>query len=179
MKSKRITLCGSTKFKKEFEAINRQLSLEGNVVYSVAFFAHADNVPLTPDQKTQLDTVHKMKIDNSDGIFVIDVDGYIGESTRNEIEYAEMQGKFVKYLHEFPDLKTICDYEAMKPSASLLHFLNWYEKLNPTDKVSVWSKDGQYKGLFNKDNEQMVTSYFDHIRREEKRARQSEQTISE
>lgn len=114
MNKKRITLCGSTKFKREFEAINRQLSLEGHVVYSVAFFGHADNVPLTPEQKAQLDLVHKMKIDNSDGIFVIDVDAYIGESTRSEIEYAEMQGKFVRYLHEFPDLVTICDYATMK-----------------------------------------------------------------
>lgn len=107
---KRITLCGSTKFKREFEAINKQLSLEGNVVYSVAFFGHADNIPLTDEQKRKLDEVHFAKIDNSDGIFVIDVDGYIGESTSNEIGYAKLQGKFVKYLSSFPDLKTICDY---------------------------------------------------------------------
>ena len=106
---KKITLCGSTKFKKEFEAINRRLSLEGNVVYSVAFFGHADKVPLTAKQKKLLDEVHKRKIDNSEGIFVLDVDGYIGESTRSEIEYAERTGKFVKYLSSFPDLKMICD----------------------------------------------------------------------
>jgi hypothetical protein len=107
--STRITLCGSTKFKKEFEAVNRQLSLEGNVVYSVAFFGHADNVALTPEQKAKLDDVHKRKIDNSDAIFVLDVDGYIGESTASEIHYAESTGKSVFYLSHFPDLVYICD----------------------------------------------------------------------
>jgi hypothetical protein len=117
---KRITLCGSTKFKAEFEAINRQLSLEGNVVYSVAFFGHADNVPLTPEQKATLDEVHKRKIDNSDIIFVVDVDGYIGESTRSEIEYAESTGKRVTYLSSYPDLKWITD-SAMDEYASTLN----------------------------------------------------------
>lgn len=105
----KVTLCGSTKFKREFEAINKQLSLEGHIVYSVAFFGHADNIKLTADQKTALDEVHKRKIDNSDGIFVVDVDGYIGESTRSEIQYAAKTGKVIKYLSSFPDLKMLCD----------------------------------------------------------------------
>lgn len=105
----KITLCGSTKFKREFEAINKQLSLEGHIVYSVAFFGHADKIPLTTEQKTHLDELHKRKIDNSEGILVIDVDGYIGESTQSEIEYAKSNGKVVKYLSGFPDLKMICD----------------------------------------------------------------------
>ena len=111
---KRITLCGSTKFKTEFEAINKQLTLEGNIVYSVSFFGHADKVPLTVEQKELLDKVHKLKIDNSDGIFVIDVDGYIGESTRSEIYHSEQSGKFVKYLSDFPDLVAMCDSLTLK-----------------------------------------------------------------
>lgn len=117
---KRITLCGSTKFKKAFEVINKQLSLEGVVVYSVAFFAHADNEQLTDDQKKILDEVHKRKIDNSDGIFVIDVDDYIGSSTRSEIEYAESTGKFVAYLSSYPDLKTLVDYATLTLNPSNL-----------------------------------------------------------
>lgn len=109
MKHYRITLCGSTKFKKAFEVLNKQLSLEGSVVYSVAFFAHADNEHLTDAQKAVLDEVHKRKIDNSDAILVIDLDGYIGESTRSEIAYAEQQGKTVKYLSQFPDLQCLVD----------------------------------------------------------------------
>lgn len=112
-KTKRITLCGSTKFKKAFEVINKQLSLEGNVVYTVAFFGHADNIPLTTEQKELLDEVHKLKIDNSDGIFVLDVDNYIGDSTNSEIKHAEMYGKFVKYLSEFPDLMMLVDSETL------------------------------------------------------------------
>lgn len=111
---KKLTLCGSTKFKKEFEAINKQLTLEGNIVYSVAFFGHADNIPLTDEQKKLLDEVHKKKIDNSDGIFVLDVDGYIGESTKSEIKYARQTDKFVKYLSDFPDLKFIADAAMVK-----------------------------------------------------------------
>ncbi len=94
----KITLCGSTKFKNEFEKLNQQLTLEGNIVYSVSCFAHSDNIRFTIEQKEMLDKVHKLKIDNSDGIFVIDVDGYIGESTKSEILHAEKTGKFVKYL---------------------------------------------------------------------------------
>jgi hypothetical protein len=111
---KRVTLCGSTKFKREFEALNRQLTLEGNVVYSVSCFGHADKIPFTVEQKELLDKVHKAKIDNSDGIFVIDVDGYIGESTRSEISHAEQTGKFVKYLSSFPDLIMLCDSVTMQ-----------------------------------------------------------------
>lgn len=106
---KKITLCGSTRFKKEFEVINRQLSLEGHIVYSVSFFPQADNIPLSEEQKILLDKVHKQKIDNSDGIFVVDVDGYIGESTQSEIDYSVNTGKFVKKLSNFPDLKMLCD----------------------------------------------------------------------
>jgi hypothetical protein len=105
----KITLCGSTKFKKEFEVINKQLSLEGHLVYSVAFFTHADKIELTYDQKARLDSVHRQKIDNSEAIFVVDVNGYVGESTQNEIKYAQAGGKIVKFLSNFPDLKFMCD----------------------------------------------------------------------
>lgn len=108
-----ITLCGSTRFKREFEVINRQLTLEGNVVLSVAFFPGADKVEISDEQKVLVDQIHKMKIDLSDGIFVLNVDGYTGESTRSEIAYAESNGKFVKYLSDFPDLVTLCDYATM------------------------------------------------------------------
>lgn len=114
--SKKITLCGSTKYKKAFQVINKQLTLEGNVVYSVAFFGHADNITLTIEQKEILDTVHKKKIDNSDGIFVLDVDGYIGSSTKSEIAHAKITGKFVKYLSNFPDLMMLVDYATIPKS---------------------------------------------------------------
>lgn len=92
-----ITLCGSTKFKKEFEEVNSRLTLEGNVVLSVGVFGHADGVEMTAEQKKELDEIHLQKIDMADEIFVINVGGYIGESTGYEIFYAGKKRKPVNY----------------------------------------------------------------------------------
>jgi hypothetical protein len=94
-----ITLCGSTRFKKEFEEVNKRLSLEGKVVLTVAFFGHADNLNLSTADKATLDKVHLRKIDLVQAIYVINVGGYIGESTKREIAYAKQQGKPI-YYHE-------------------------------------------------------------------------------
>jgi len=96
-----ITLCGSTRFKKEFEEWNEKLTLQGNIVISVGLFGHADNKfknIITDEVKQMLDEIHFRKIDLSDEIFVVDVNGYIGKSTRNEINYAKKLGKKVNYL---------------------------------------------------------------------------------
>lgn len=92
-----ITLCGSTRFKDEFERINKELTLAGNIVISVGCFGHAGDV-FTDEQKIMLDDIHKAKIDLADEIFVINVGGYIGNSTKSEIEYARQHGKIVRYL---------------------------------------------------------------------------------
>lgn len=92
-----ITLCGSTRFKNEFLKAQEELTLQGNIVINVGVFGHSDKEP-TLEQKQMLDEIHKRKIDLSDEIFVINVNGYIGESTRSEIEYAKAHGKVVKYL---------------------------------------------------------------------------------
>lgn len=97
----KITLCGSTKFKEQFEIVNRQLSLQGHIVYSVSFFSHADGIELTDEQKATLDKVHKEKIDNSDAIFVVDVHGYTGASTNTEVQHAFNKGKKVLYLSSY------------------------------------------------------------------------------
>ena len=95
-----ITLCGSTKFKAEYTEIMKKLTLQGKIVISVGLFGHADNEPITNDQKEMLDTLHFRKIDLSHGIFVIDVNGYIGQSTSREIEYARETGKFIQYYSQ-------------------------------------------------------------------------------
>ncbi len=98
-KYKVITLCGSTKFKKEFENTQKQLTLAGNIVISVGLFGHSgDNEVWIEETKEMLDDMHKRKIDMADEIFVINVGGYIGESTKNEIKYAKEKGKRVNYL---------------------------------------------------------------------------------
>lgn len=93
-----ITLCGSTRFKKEFEEQNARLTLEGNIVISVGVFGHANGIKLTEEQKDDLDDIHFRKIDMSDEIFVVDVDGYVGHSTRREIVYAIQSGKRARFL---------------------------------------------------------------------------------
>jgi hypothetical protein len=95
-----ITLCGSTKFKEQFMEINKKLTLDGCIVLSVGTFGHADKIPLTIEQKNKLDALHLRKIDMSDSIFVIDVDGYIGESTRREIEYSKKNNKKIIYYSQ-------------------------------------------------------------------------------
>ena len=94
-----ITLCGSTRFKDAFLETQKRLTLEGNIVISVGLFGHSgDDEVWKEGTKEMLDNMHKRKIDMSDGIFVINVDGYIGESTRSEIDYAIKNGKTVEYL---------------------------------------------------------------------------------
>ena len=98
-KYKIITLCGSTKFRDEFIAEQKRLTLEGNIVISVGLFGHSgDNEVWSESTKEMLDDMHKRKIDLADEIFVINVGGYIGSSTRSEIEYAIKTNKPVNYL---------------------------------------------------------------------------------
>ena len=92
-----ITLCGSTRFKDEFERVNRELTLQGWIVISVGCFGHAGDT-FTEEQKIMLDDIHKRKIDMADAIFVINKDGYIGSSTKSEIEYAKKNAKAIFYL---------------------------------------------------------------------------------
>ena len=94
-----ITLCGSTRFKDEFLEAQKRLTLEGNIVISVGLFGHSgDDVVWTEGVKDMLDRQHLAKIDLADEIHVINVDGYIGDSTRREIAYAEYKGKSITYL---------------------------------------------------------------------------------
>ena len=98
-KYKVITICGSTRFKDEFMETQKRLTLDSNIVISVGLFGHSgDDEVWTAGTKEMLDDMHKRKIDMADEIYVINVGGYIGSSTRAEIEYAKSTGKAVKYL---------------------------------------------------------------------------------
>jgi len=101
-----VTLCGSTRFKEDFFKVQKKLTLEGKIVISVGLFGHSgdkevwegmDEDTLTKT-KEMLDDMHKRKIDMADSIFVINVGGYIGSSTKSEIDYAIKTGKKVEYL---------------------------------------------------------------------------------
>jgi hypothetical protein len=103
-----ITLCGSTKFKDEFISEQKRLTLEGNIVISVGLFGHSgDNEVWSAETKPMLDDMHFRKIDLADEIFVINVGGYIGSSTKNEIEYARNTGKTIKYLEPVENINLL------------------------------------------------------------------------
>jgi hypothetical protein len=96
-------LCGSTRFLEAFQRANLRLTLLGHIVLSIGCDTKSD-VELAlagvvgADAKPALDELHKRKIDLADEVLVLNVGGYIGESTRSEIEYAEKLGKPIDYL---------------------------------------------------------------------------------
>lgn len=94
-----ITLCGSTRNKLIFEEWNARLTLEGNVVFSCGVWVHMGH-DVSDEQKRMLDHIHKIKIDMSDEIFVIDENVRVGSSTQNEIEYAKLIGKTVRFMSQ-------------------------------------------------------------------------------
>ena len=103
-----ITLCGSTRFKDDFMREQKRLTLEGNIVISVGLFGHSGDSEVWENKtegeltrtKEMLDDMHKRKIDMADEIFVINKKGYIGESTRSEIDYALNHNKVVNYMEK-------------------------------------------------------------------------------
>ena len=92
-----VTICGSTRFRTEIAEANRMLTLAGHMVLAPGVFAH-DGDEITDEQKAALDKLHFMKIDLARWIYVVNPGGYIGESTRREIEYARATGKGVLAL---------------------------------------------------------------------------------
>ena len=93
-----ITLCGSIKFKDVFMRVQEKLTLDGNIVLTPNFFNGIKKEEIDKRMKKMLDEMHKQKIDMSDEIYVINIGGYIGESTKSEIEYAKEKGKRISYL---------------------------------------------------------------------------------
>ena len=101
-----VTLCGSTRFKDAFIDTQKRLTLEGNIVISVGLFGHSGDTEVWEGMsedtlertKEMLEDMYKRKIDMADSIYVINVDGYIDDGTRSEIEYALATGKNVAYL---------------------------------------------------------------------------------
>lgn len=99
-----VTLCGSTRFQDDFIRVQRDLTLKGALVISVGMFGHqeegfdwgTDEEPSAA--KIALDELHLRKIDLADMVFIINKDGYIGTSTRREIDYATDSEKRIVYM---------------------------------------------------------------------------------
>ena len=93
-----ITLCGSIKFKTKFIEVQEKLTLDGNIVFIPNFFNNIKKEEIDNKTKKMLDEMHRQKIDISNEVYVINYEGYIGESTKSEIEYAKAKGKKISYL---------------------------------------------------------------------------------
>lgn len=79
--------------------VKEKLTLEGNIVLTPNFFSNLKKEDIDLETKKMLDEMHRQKIDMSDEIFVINPEGYIGESTKSEIKYAQEKGKVIFYLN--------------------------------------------------------------------------------
>lgn len=95
--SKIITLCGSSRFKDDILNTYKKLTLQDNIVLFDAIF-NQNELNLNDNEKQLIDKNHKQKILMSDEIFVINKNGYIGKSTKSEIEFAKKLNKPVKYM---------------------------------------------------------------------------------
>src|SRR5260370_14378500 len=101
MKPTIVCLCGSTKFSKAFRDANLRETLKGKIVLSIGCEWHSDqSLGLSEQDKQMLDELHLKKIDLSDEILILNVGGYIGESTCKEIAYAWMHEKKIRWLEE-------------------------------------------------------------------------------
>jgi len=98
MDRKVITICGSLKYKEEIMRITEKLELEGNCVLSIIYPMNENKDYYTEDEANLLDELHKQKIRMSDAIYVVNVNHYIGSSTKSEIEYAKKLGLEILYL---------------------------------------------------------------------------------
>ena len=99
MEIKVITICGSMKYSKEMMKISKELELKhGYAVIQCVY--NIDGKEYDEIDISKLDRVHKKKIDISDAIYVVNINGYIGKSTKNEIEYAKQKCKEIIYHEE-------------------------------------------------------------------------------
>jgi len=99
-----VCLCGSTRFKSEYEKANRDETLAGKIVLSIGCdFKSDDAIGLSENDKKRLDELHLRKIDLADEVLILNVGQYIGESTSRELEYARKHGKTVRFLESYAD----------------------------------------------------------------------------
>ena len=106
VKRRVVCLCGSTRFYQAFQEANYRETMAGHIVLTVGFYPHAsvemhgEAIGITPEQKDDLDALHLDKIALADEVLILNVGGYIGDSTRREIAHAERLGKPIYYLEQ-------------------------------------------------------------------------------
>lgn len=106
-----VCLCGSTRFWREFQAAGLRETLAGKIVLSIGAASgtdeeHFGDMPREEQDriKRELDELHLRKIDLADEVLILNVGGYIGESTRRELDYARSLGKTIRFLEELKEL---------------------------------------------------------------------------
>lgn len=139
-----ITICGSTKFKKEHLETIRKLTLEGNVVLSCPFYTQADGLTFSDDEILMLFDLHLKKIDMSDLVFVVNPNNYLGESTTKEIIYAIANNKPVTFLEQITLEQAFNIYDRI--GHSLKDFLAMNKHLNKYQKDGSYLKTISLKG---------------------------------
>ena len=92
-----ITVCGSLNFKNEMIELAEKMELQGNCILCPIYPTNPDKDAYTEDEVLMLDKMHKEKIKLSDAILVVNVNGYIGNSTKSEIDYAKSLNKEILY----------------------------------------------------------------------------------
>lgn len=93
-----VCLCGSTRFKEAFEAASKSETMSGKIVLSVGLFGHIEGLDMDGPVKKMLDELHLRKIDLADEVLILNVDNYIGESTKRELEYSRNNNKVIRFL---------------------------------------------------------------------------------
>jgi hypothetical protein len=94
-----VCLCGSTRFSEAFRAANLSETLAGRIVLTIGCDMRSDDaLGLPADTKAMLDELHLRKIDLADEALILNVGGYVGDSTAREIQYARLRGKQIRYL---------------------------------------------------------------------------------
>lgn len=97
-----VCLCGSTRFADDFNRIGIEETLKGHIVVRpevVTYDPENDPQKFNPAVKDALDWLHKRKIDMADEVVVVNKNGYVGESTKGEVEYARRIGKVVRFIY--------------------------------------------------------------------------------
>jgi hypothetical protein len=92
-----VTLCGSMRFQNEMMEIAEKLAREGECVLTPVYMVMKD-CEISEEEVERLKLEQFKRIELADEIFVVDVDGYVGESTMAEIEFAERNGKMVRWM---------------------------------------------------------------------------------
>jgi len=88
-----VCIVGSTKFKTHIMGVAQKETLKGNIVLIHGFFHHVDMVPITNEQKEMLDLLMLRKVDMARRIVVVNINGYIGQSTKSAIEHVQLYNK--------------------------------------------------------------------------------------